>query len=44
MTETSCVISTMDEGDYFTGHVGSPSPACGEFSWLIELLYLCVPS
>ncbi|XP_019186747.1 PREDICTED: long chain acyl-CoA synthetase 6, peroxisomal [Ipomoea nil] len=28
MTETSCVISTMDEGDTLTGHVGSPSPAC----------------
>ncbi|XP_031397771.1 long chain acyl-CoA synthetase 6, peroxisomal-like [Punica granatum] len=28
MTETSCVISTMDEGDNLTGHVGSPSPAC----------------
>nr|AIU99507.1 Long-Chain Acyl-CoA Synthetase [Salvia miltiorrhiza] len=28
MTETSCVISTMDEGDNLTGHVGSPNPAC----------------
>ncbi|XP_074573072.1 long chain acyl-CoA synthetase 6, peroxisomal-like [Curcuma longa] len=28
MTETSCVISVMDEGDTLTGHVGSPSPAC----------------
>ncbi|KAL0413115.1 UNVERIFIED_CONTAM: Long chain acyl-CoA synthetase 6, peroxisomal [Sesamum radiatum] len=28
MTETSCVISSMDEGDYLTGHVGSPNPAC----------------
>ncbi|KAK4798830.1 hypothetical protein SAY86_031156 [Trapa natans] len=28
MTETSCVISSMDEGDNLTGHVGSPSPAC----------------
>lgn len=32
MTETSCVISAMDEGDNLTGHVGSPSPACGELS------------
>lgn len=30
MTETSCVISAMDEGDNLSGHVGSPSPACGE--------------
>lgn len=30
MTETSCVISTMDEGDMLTGHVGSPNPCCGE--------------
>ncbi|KAL5566075.1 hypothetical protein UlMin_029239 [Ulmus minor] len=28
MTETSCVISIMDEGDTLTGHVGSPSSAC----------------
>ncbi|KAI4368336.1 hypothetical protein MLD38_016904 [Melastoma candidum] len=28
MTETSCVISSMDEGDCLFGHVGSPSPAC----------------
>jgi long-chain acyl-CoA synthetase len=28
MTETSCVISAMDEGDNLFGHVGSPSPAC----------------
>ncbi|XP_044486934.1 long chain acyl-CoA synthetase 6, peroxisomal-like [Mangifera indica] len=28
MTETSCAISAMDEGDNLTGHVGSPSPAC----------------
>lgn len=31
MTETSCVISNVDEGDNLTGHVGSPNPACGEF-------------
>jgi long-chain acyl-CoA synthetase len=28
MTETSCVITCMDEGDNLTGHVGSPNPAC----------------
>ncbi|PPS06355.1 hypothetical protein GOBAR_AA14298 [Gossypium barbadense] len=28
MTETSCVISSMEEGDNLSGHVGSPSPAC----------------
>ncbi|KAM3290587.1 long chain acyl-CoA synthetase 6, peroxisomal isoform X1 [Capsicum chacoense] len=28
MTETSCVISTMDDTDNLTGHVGSPNPAC----------------
>lgn len=28
MTETSCAISTMDDGDILSGHVGSPSPAC----------------
>ncbi|CAN0856680.1 Long chain acyl-CoA synthetase 7, peroxisomal [Linum grandiflorum] len=28
MTETSCVISAMDEGDNQLGHVGSPNPAC----------------
>ncbi|XP_031276603.1 long chain acyl-CoA synthetase 6, peroxisomal-like [Pistacia vera] len=28
MTETSCVISAVDEGDNLSGHVGSPSPAC----------------
>ena len=32
MTETSCVISSMDEGDVSVGHVGSPNPACGKFS------------
>lgn len=30
MTETSCVISSMDEGDTLNGHVGSPNPACGK--------------
>ncbi|KAL6595600.1 hypothetical protein ACP70R_047940 [Stipagrostis hirtigluma subsp. patula] len=28
MTETSCVISTMDVGDKLIGHVGSPNPSC----------------
>ncbi|KAK8572978.1 hypothetical protein V6N13_048549 [Hibiscus sabdariffa] len=28
MTETSCVISCMEEGDIVSGHVGSPNPAC----------------
>lgn len=28
MTETSCIISCMDEGDNLSGHVGSPNPAC----------------
>lgn len=32
MTETSCVISCMDDGDNLTGHVGSPNPACGKLS------------
>ncbi|ONI04510.1 hypothetical protein PRUPE_6G325200 [Prunus persica] len=28
MTETSCAMSMMDEGDNLSGHVGSPNPAC----------------
>ncbi|XVF31331.1 hypothetical protein REPUB_Repub16aG0136400 [Reevesia pubescens] len=28
MTETSCIITVMDEGDSLTGHVGSPNSAC----------------
>ncbi|KAF6162775.1 hypothetical protein GIB67_029044 [Kingdonia uniflora] len=28
MTETSCIISAMDDGDIMSGHVGSPNPAC----------------
>ncbi|XP_047315309.1 long chain acyl-CoA synthetase 6, peroxisomal-like [Impatiens glandulifera] len=28
MTETCSVISTLDEADTLTGHVGSPNPAC----------------
>lgn len=38
MTETSCVISGMDEGDNLSGHVGSPNPACGE---LLSYIILC---
>ncbi|KAJ6380234.1 hypothetical protein OIU76_016816 [Salix suchowensis] len=30
MTETSCVISSMEQGDNLSGHVGSPNPACGK--------------
>lgn len=39
MTETSCVISSMDEGDNLTGHVGSPNPACGK---LLILFCMCI--
>ncbi|XP_074281284.1 long chain acyl-CoA synthetase 7, peroxisomal-like isoform X2 [Silene latifolia] len=28
MTESSCVITSMEEGDILSGHVGSPNPAC----------------
>lgn len=35
MTETSCVISSMEEGDNLSGHVGSPNPACGELWTLL---------
>ncbi|XXG80802.1 hypothetical protein AAC387_Pa09g1579 [Persea americana] len=28
MTESSCIISAMDDGDKLSGHVGSPNPAC----------------
>ncbi|KAI3701985.1 hypothetical protein L6452_27532 [Arctium lappa] len=28
MTETSCVITIMEDGDNLSGHVGSPNPAC----------------
>ncbi|KAK7391042.1 hypothetical protein VNO78_19347 [Psophocarpus tetragonolobus] len=28
MTETTCVISCIDQGDNLGGHVGSPNPAC----------------
>ncbi|KAL0414558.1 UNVERIFIED_CONTAM: Long chain acyl-CoA synthetase 6, peroxisomal [Sesamum radiatum] len=29
MTESSCVISNMDETDVLSGHVGAPNAACG---------------
>lgn len=41
MTETSCVISIMDESDTSSGHVGSPNPACGKFLWQIISRKLC---
>ncbi|KAL3507919.1 hypothetical protein ACH5RR_033301, partial [Cinchona calisaya] len=28
MTQTSCVISNMDEHDFLSGHIGAPNPAC----------------
>jgi len=28
MTETSCVITSMEEGDNLSGHVGYPNPGC----------------
>lgn len=37
MTETSCVISSINEGDNLSGHVGSPNPSCGEL--LHEFVY-----
>lgn len=41
MTETTCVISCMDEGDNLSGHVGSPNAACGE--WLMWDLGSWIP-
>jgi hypothetical protein len=43
MTETSCVISGIDEGDYLSGHVGSPNPACGEFHIILHSDRLVLP-
>lgn len=40
MTETSCLISAMDEGDNLVGHVGSPNPACGKFHFFYSQLIL----
>jgi len=31
MTESTCIISFIDEGDKLGGHVGSPNLACGEY-------------
>ena len=45
MTETSCVITTMDIGDKLIGHVGSPNPSCGKLVYgfsRIQLLKLCL--
>jgi long-chain acyl-CoA synthetase len=39
MTESSCVISCIDDGDVLSGHVGSPNPACGEY-YKFHILYL----
>lgn len=30
MTESSCIISNMDETDILSGHVGAPNAACGK--------------
>ncbi|XP_021830118.1 long chain acyl-CoA synthetase 7, peroxisomal-like isoform X1 [Prunus avium] len=40
MTETSCAMSMMDEGDNLSGHVWSPNPACCEFTRLI--IHKCI--
>ncbi|MCI28609.1 long chain acyl-CoA synthetase 6 peroxisomal, partial [Trifolium medium] len=39
MTESSCVISCIDDGDILSGHVGSPNPACGEY-YKFHIVYL----
>lgn len=37
MTETSCVITTMDSDDRLIGHVGSPNPSCGKICvWIFK--------
>ncbi|GFZ14130.1 long-chain acyl-CoA synthetase 6 [Actinidia rufa] len=42
MTETSCVITSMDEGDNLSGHVGSPNPACEvKLADVPEMNYTC---
>ena len=43
MTETSCLIAGTQEGDNTSGHVGSPSPACGKNltpNYQIQVLFL----
>lgn len=40
MTETSCVISAMDDGDNLSGHVGSPNPACGKQCVILKTVYI----
>lgn len=39
MTETSCIISAMDESDNLSGHVGSPNPACGESLSIMQIYF-----
>lgn len=42
MTETSCLIAGTQEGDNTSGHVGSPSPACGKHltpNYQIQVLF-----
>lgn len=43
MTETSCLITGTQPGDYLYGHVGSPSPSCGKFhiSGFVSILVGC---
>jgi long-chain acyl-CoA synthetase len=37
MTETSCVIATMDCDDRLIGHVGPPNPSCGKICvWIFK--------
>lgn len=40
MTETSGIISCMDEGDALSGHVGSPNPACGQYNNYLYIMLL----
>ncbi|KAL5981849.1 Long chain acyl-CoA synthetase 7 peroxisomal [Asimina triloba] len=42
MTESSCIISAMDENDKLCGHVGAPNPSCGE-SLIHEIKLTDVP-
>ncbi|XP_021673878.2 long chain acyl-CoA synthetase 7, peroxisomal isoform X1 [Hevea brasiliensis] len=43
MTETSCVISIMDESDNSSGHVGSPNSACDLCFPISEIKLIDVP-
>jgi hypothetical protein len=40
MTETTCVISTQEEGDNEPGSVGAPNPSCGKVFYLIKALMI----